>query len=346
MKVLIIGGGIAGLTTALQLLNRNISFTLIDHGVNNSTLPATGIINPIVFRRTTKSWRVDQFLPSLIEFYSKLEKETKQSFFYPLKLRRIFSSNQEKEEWIKKQTCEEFKPYLEKINSKDDSYNLVKSPFGTARVKQCYWVNSEVFMSSCQKYLSANKKIIEEKFDFEKYNPTLKIYKHIYYDKVIFCEGSDVQHNPLFNYLNVKPTKGQILTLSVDAIPEEELLNRKCFVLPIGNGYFKVGSTYEWDAADALPTKDGKQKILDNLHVLTTTPPKIIAHSAGIRPTTYDRRPFIGEHQKFKDNFIFNGLGTKGYMIAPLLSKELTEHIFQGVPLHKEVLIDRIKIDW
>jgi 2-polyprenyl-6-methoxyphenol hydroxylase-like FAD-dependent oxidoreductase len=66
MKILLVGGGMAGLTTAIQLMQRKISFTLIDQGNNNSTLTAAGMINPIVFRRTTKSWRVDEFMPYLI----------------------------------------------------------------------------------------------------------------------------------------------------------------------------------------------------------------------------------------------------------------------------------------
>ena len=343
MKILIIGGGIAGLSSAFHLMERNISFKLVDKGNNNSTLTAAGMINPIVFRRTTKSWRVDEFMPTLIDFYQTCEKATDQTFFHPLKLRRIFSSTQEKEEWIKKQIREDYNQYLEEITSEDESYDLVENPFGSGRIKQCYWVNSEKFMAACHHYLSSTNKIIQENFDHNKYNPKLKKYNDETFDKVIFCEGSNVKNNPLFSYLDIRSTKGQLLTISSSDIPEEESLNRKCFVLPIGNNYFKIGSTYEWNAEDALPTQEGRQVILENFQVLKKTNPDVIEHSAGIRPTTFDRRPFIGEHPVFKDNFIFNGLGTKGYMIAPLLSNELINHILEGTPLHPEVLIERVK---
>jgi glycine/D-amino acid oxidase-like deaminating enzyme len=42
-------------------------------------------------------------------------------------------------------------------------------------------------------------------------------------------------------------------------------------------------------------------------------------------------------HPKHKGLFIFNGLGTKGYMMAPLLSKEMAGFMLKGTPLHKEV---------
>lgn len=173
--------------------------------------------------------------------------------------------------------------------------------------------------------------------------PALKKYKNENYDKVIFCEGSGVQVNPLFSNLEIRPTKGQLLTISSSDIPDSESLNRKCFVLPIGNSQFKIGSTYEWNAKDTLPTAEGRKEILENFQVLTDNIPELIDHTAGIRPTTFDRRPFIGEHPKYKNNFIFNGLGTKGYMIAPLLSLELVNHILDGGSLHPEVLIERVK---
>jgi glycine oxidase len=343
MKILIVGGGIAGLATALTLLRRNISFKLMDQGNNNSTLTAAGMINPIVFRRTTKSWRADEFMPSLLGFYQNIEKETNQSFLHPLKLRRIFSSTQEREEWIKKQIRPDYKHYLEEIIPEDDNYNLVNSPFGTGRVRQSFWVNSELFMSSCLEFLSTTKNIVNAEFNHDTYDPQLKKYENEYYDKVVFCEGSGVKHNPLFAYLDIRSTKGQLLTVSASDIPEDESLNRKCFVLPIGNKHFRIGSTYEWNALDALPTREGKEIILENLQVLTNIKPEIINHTAGIRPTTFDRRPFIGEHPEYKDNFIFNGLGTKGYMIAPLLSEELVNHMLEGTELHPEVLIQRVK---
>jgi glycine/D-amino acid oxidase-like deaminating enzyme len=342
MKILLVGGGMAGLTTAIQLMQRKISFTLIDQGNNNSTLTAAGMINPIVFRRTTKSWRVDEFMPYLIEFYQKIEKETAQSFFHTLELRRIFSSNQERDEWIKKLNNDGYKHYLETLSTEDDNYNLVKTSFGTGRVKQCYWVNSEKFMVSCYNLIQTYNTVVQEQFDYSQYNAHLRQYKSEVFDKVIFCEGSHVTKNPLFAYLDIKPTKGQLLTISSSEIPEKESLNRKCFVLPIGNNEFKIGSTYEWNATNDLPTEEGKNCILENFHVLSDSIPEIKKHTAGIRPTTYDRRPFIGEHPNHKGNFIFNGLGTKGYMIAPLLSQELVNHIIDGEALHPEVLVERV----
>ena len=71
-KILIAGGGLAGICIAYQLAEKNIPFILLDKGSNQSSLKAAGLINPIVFRRMLKSWRVDEFLPYALEFYIKI----------------------------------------------------------------------------------------------------------------------------------------------------------------------------------------------------------------------------------------------------------------------------------
>ena len=62
---------------------------------------------------------------------------------------------------------------------------------------------------------------------------------------------------------------------------------------------------------------------------------------AGVRPTVYDRRPVMGEHPNHKGIFIFNGLGTKGYLMAPLLSEEMADFIISRKELHREVKLSR-----
>jgi glycine/D-amino acid oxidase-like deaminating enzyme len=341
MNALIVGGGIAGISTAIQLIKRGVSVTLVDPGVNQSTAVAAGLINPIVFRRTTKSWRADDFIPYLKGFYQELEIESQTKFFHPLKIRRVFSSNQERNDWKKKQVRVDYQQFLEQINTPDDNYNLVACPFGSARLANCFWVNSLEFMRGGKSFIEKKGTWKNEPFQFPLYDASSKTYLGETYTCVIFCEGYQVKNNPLFNSLAISPTKGQVLTIESPLIPEDESLNRKCFILPLGEHRFKIGSTYEWENSDNSITEEGKQLILENLRVLIEETPHVIGQEAGIRPTTIDRRPFIGEHTSFKGNYIFNGLGTKGYMIAPLLSQELTALLLDGIELDPEVAVYR-----
>lgn len=83
--------------------------------------------------------------------------------------------------------------------------------------------------------------------------------------------------------------------------------------------------------------------MLNNLKYITDKPVKVIAQQAGIRPTTKDRRPLMGRHYEFQKLAVFNGLGAKGYMMAPLLSKEMNDYLLFGKELDKECLLDRVK---
>jgi glycine/D-amino acid oxidase-like deaminating enzyme len=68
---------------------------------------------------------------------------------------------------------------------------------------------------------------------------------------------------------------------------------------------------------------------------------EVLQQVAGIRPTVPDRRPILGRHPIYSNLSLFNGLGTKGYMMAPLLSKEMCLYLLENKSLHKEVVIDR-----
>jgi hypothetical protein len=258
-----------------------------------------------------------------------------------LVIRRVFSSEQERNDWKKKQERTDYQHYLNKISAQDNEYNLVPCPFGSARVDNCFWVDSLKFMVAGKQLIEQHGTWKTEPFNHSFFNAGEKKYKDNSYSHIIFCEGYEVKNNPLFKNLAISPTKGQVLTVKSNLIPEDESLNRKCFVLPVGDNQFKIGSTYEWEAQDCSITEEGKNLILENLAVLIDDKPQIIGHEAGIRPTTIDRRPFIGEHSKYKGNFVFNGLGTKGYMIAPLLSNEFTAFLLDGAELDPEVAVYR-----
>ena len=64
-------------------------------------------------------------------------------------------------------------------------------------------------------------------------------------------------------------------------------------------------------------------------------------HHAGIRPTMLDRRPVLGRHPEYPSLYVYNGLGTKGYMLAPLLSKEMADFILTETAVDKEVSLGR-----
>lgn len=343
MKILVVGCGVAGICLTHEFLQAGCDVQLVDNGKNASSVVAAGIINPLVFRRMTLSWRVSELVPFARKKYVEIEQLTGSSFFHPLVIRRLFASEQELGFWKTKQDLPEFSEYMETLTEEDLNFPLEQNTFGTGRVKQASYIDTEVFMQANRSCFQSKGILSGDTFNHKELDAENAVYKGITYDYIVFAEGKDARYNPLFSYLPVQQTKGEVLTLESGSIYSKESLNRKCFLLPLGNNRFKVGSTYAWDTDNTIPTEEGKHTITENLKSITSESYTIVEHKAGVRPTVPDRRPLTGKHPEFPKMVIANGLGTKGYMIAPLLMCELVDHLLNGTEINKESHISRFE---
>lgn len=335
-KYLIIGGGIAGLSLAYRFLQNNVPFELITKEENHSSLIAAGLMIPIVFRRTTKSWNVDEFLPEAKVFYHDLEATLQQKLWHDIPVRRSFSHQQEADEWQSRMSTDSFKNYLGETNTSCPP-NLYQE-FGTGIVKNAAWIDTTILLSSMHSYLQEKRFLHYGDIDFSTIAEKKEQYKGI-----IFCEGYEMGKNPYFYHLPLDPTKGQVLVIHSEEIPEHESINRKCFVLPIGNHQFKVGSTYEWHDTSLNITNEAKEQLTHDLEALIDVNYAIVEQQAGVRPTVTDRRPLLGVHPEEPNLFVLNGFGTKGFLLAPTMSQKMYEFIISGKSLPEEVNITRFK---
>jgi glycine oxidase len=340
-KALIIGAGLAGTCMAHRLLSRRIEVKIVDQGSNYSSAVAAGMVNPMVFRRMNKSWRLDEFLPEAQAFYQDIERELQTQFYHPIVIRRFFSSDEERANWQTRTENEGYQAYLEKLTTSDLTHTAAINTFGSGRVKNAFWVDAANWVSAHLSYFDKREILLRKEFSAQKWEPQLRKYDGETFDFVVFCLGYRQKEEQTFSYLPLQQTKGQTLLIESAQLSELESLNRKCFVLPYGKQRFRVGATYEWNNATLHTTDDAKQLLLANLEALGNYQPKVIEQAAGVRPTVLDRRPLLGEHPKYKHIFVFNGLGTKGYMMAPTLARELTAHILENAPLDSETNISR-----
>ncbi len=343
---IIVGQGLAGTMLAQTFIKQGKTVLVIDEpGLSKASKIAAGLYNPVVFKRLVKSWMADELIAFMDDFYFGSEKLLGTNFYFKKQIVRLFAEEQEKTLWLKK-TNEDVGKYLSKTIEDDFLSDLIYNPLGSAEVIDAGNLDTRLFLDAFRNYFREQNNLLEEKFDYDQLiiSKNSVTYKNYTADKIIFCEGYKTTENPYFSWLPFKLTKGEIITIKLLGDTEvgfDKVINKGVFILPVGDNTYKVGATYEWTNLTDLPTEKGKTELIDKLQKVLKVPFKIIDHQAGIRPTVIDRRPIIGLHPKHSAMAVFNGMGTKGVMLAPYFAKHFFDFLEKNIPLDKEVNIVR-----
>ena len=342
---LIVGAGLAGISFAETALLNEKTFTVVSDASHNSSVVAAGLYNPVILKRFSLPADAAVHWEYRKPFYRRIEKRLDVKFDHELPVLRRFASVEEQNTWFEAADKPALEPFLstELIRTK---YPYLTAPYDFGEVQHTGYVDTAMLLHVYQNYLRLEDKLVNEKFD----HAALKIehefisYKNITAKHIVFAEGFGIHDNPYFSYLPLDGTKGELLHIKAPQLQLNAAVNAGVFILPIGNDIYKVGATYEWYDKSATPTEEGKAELLEKLNELVTCDYEIVAHLAGIRPTTKDRKALIGTHHIHKNVHLLNGLGTRGVMLGPAMAKELYDSIEQGRPVDKSVNLNRFKI--
>ncbi|UHG90617.1 NAD(P)/FAD-dependent oxidoreductase [Spirosoma oryzicola] len=341
---LLIGQGVAGSALAWTLDQRGCSVLLAD----DPTLPAAsavaaGIVNPLTGRKLVRTWKADELFPFLHQFYAGIEEQLGVHFFHPKTIYRPFRSLAEQKEYLAIVADPQIQPYASKATNDSLYTDYINNPFGGLEVTQSGWVDLIELSRIIKGYFIRKNQYYEGHVSVS----DLKItdegveWKDIKIKKVIFCDGVQGRENPLFDWLPYNPVKGQILTVMVDRYPITSIVNQGVFILPIRNGLLRIGATYSWHDLDWQTTDDGRSFLESKVQAVLKTPYEIVNQQAGIRPSSKDRRPFVGMHPAHPAIGIFGGMGTKGVSLAPYLAEQFARYLLDGEELEPEANISR-----
>jgi glycine oxidase len=304
---------------------------------------AAGIYNPVVFKRLTKSWMADEILPEMLKFYKSQETNFNTGLITERNIVKLFSEVQEVNLWNKKANGE-LNNYLDKTIYTDPEYkNVNQNSFGFSKVLRSGNLDMKEFLELTRKYLISKNCFVEEIFDYkELIADDIISYKKHKANHIIFAEGYLVKHNPFFNYIPLKPAKGEILTVHIEDLEiGNDIINKNGFIFSVKPNQFKTGATYNWDDLNDAITEAGLRDLTGKINKIVNCKYKIVNQQAGVRPSAIDRRPVLGTHPKYNKMFVFNGLGTKGVMLAPYFAEQLVQYITKKTKLNTEVDVFR-----
>lgn len=346
---LIIGQGLAGTLMSWNLIMAGQRVLVIDQEREFvASKVAAGIINPITGRRYVKSWMVDQLLPTAREVYQNIENTLGISIYHPRSILRCLFNNREENDWLIRSGAEGYSKYMLDEAELGPYAQKTELAFSYGEVQHAAQVDLPQLIQQFRSFLAVENSLLTASFEWK----ALEIgvdsirYKNINADRIIFCEGSRAVNNPYFSYLPFKLAKGEVLIVHMPKAGFEKLLKHRVFIVPLGKDLYWIGASYEWQFEDEQPTPEGKSFLVERLEDILKIPFEIVTHTAALRPTVKDRRPFIGVHPAFSRLFIFNGLGTKGASLGPYWARRFTEHLMENRPLEDSVDIKRFLKDY
>jgi glycine oxidase len=136
--------------------------------------------------------------------------------------------------------------------------------------------------------------------------------------RVVSCEGYGAVQNPYLRHLRFNAARGDILTLRIRGLALRQILHRGIWLAPtMDPEIFNAGATYDLKMLDAVPSAAGRVEIEGKLKALLRVPFTVVAHQGAVRPILLPNEPVFGLHPAQPQLGFFNGLGSKGSLLAP-----------------------------
>ncbi|NNC83080.1 MAG: FAD-binding oxidoreductase [Flavobacteriales bacterium] len=332
--ICIIGQGIAGTNLAWSCYLNDIPFRIFDDGhMSASSKAAAGLFNPMILKRRRLAWKAKECFEPLAGFYHRIEGIIGQRFFYPSGIWRRMTSMEEVNDWQGLQENMGFAPFLGRQAKDLGVSGRLDAPFGFQEVTQAGFVRTDEFMSLSRRHFEDQGAYHRETVDEQGIEDLAESAS-----AVVLARGLAEQHHKThFGALPFSPAKGHTIEIYSPELKLGHIIKGPCFIIPLGEDRYRIGSTYSWTGLDRGVEKSEVEKLEGMLRSFVDCSYEISEEWAGVRPATKDRRPLIGRSDVDKRIVLFNGFGSRALMTTPVLSQHLLDHLFKGTELWSEV---------
>lgn len=343
---LIVGQGLAGSLLAMALLRAGKDVLVLDDGWQSAaSLAASGVINPVSGQRLSRDPELDSLLPAAISSYQALEQKFGASLIRPKALLRLVQSADELSRLEQRRADTAYQallgPWLEPAALPPE----VKAPLGGFAQYQVSLVDVALLLRLIRGLLEAQGRLIQEAFEPESlvFGTEGLGYGSYLAKALVFCEGHRVCSNPWFGALPWQPAKGQSLVLNIPEPLPDAILSASNGLIPLSNGQYRLGSTYERDWTNEQPSPVARNELLTGLgHLLHKIPEyQVLEQLAGVRPAAAGSRPLLGRHPIWPSLHLFNGFGSKGVLLIPGYARDFAQALCQPGPLPSHLDLSR-----
>ncbi|MBX3240836.1 MAG: FAD-binding oxidoreductase [Chitinophagaceae bacterium] len=322
---IIAGQGIAGTLISYELWKSGSSFLVIDKpGITNASHVAGAVINPVNINTWAPVANSELFVPAALSSYRDMESITGQSF---LQQKPLYVFSQGKNQ---KTSGAGGLPSL----LTQEEIREIERYFHTAtlcrKLSPVWQISTGVLLNTWRRLLQENGRLQEGWLYSDNMELTGDgiVYEDIQAKKIIFCEGAAIRNTPLFTGLPFTPNRGEALLLHIPELSPSCIYHHGVRLIPVdNNGLFWCGSNYTWNFTNLQPDETWRKKTETFLSSWLRIPFTVRDHMVAERPTTAGQEPMVGRHPRQPRVFVFNGLGTKGFSMAPYLAKQLCDQL-------------------
>jgi glycine/D-amino acid oxidase-like deaminating enzyme len=333
-KVLIIGGGISGLSMAWALEQQQIDYMLADPGTGgHASVVAAGLMNPVTGRQYKLQPMVEVCWEAAANCYTWWSEVTGHALVRPMDIHRLHRSEAAREQW-RSNALPLAGSWAEDLPDERIDHNSYQAGFGVVWVHHGHIVTTGKLYVEAIRYLRNAGKLLETDISPEvlQQGPPFTA-GGITFDAVIDASGIAAAANPVWQNIPFRYNKGEALLIKAIELPEDRVITRNVILVPQGSAHFWAGSHNHWDDRNPGPTAEGLDKLSADITATIRVPFEIIRHRAAIRPVIQDRKPVSGSHPAISHLHILNGMGTKGYSLAPYHARLLAAHIAEDTAL-------------
>lgn len=344
LDFIIVGFGLSGASTAFHLEQKGYNYVVFDTGQLNSSMVAGGVMNPVILNKFTLAWRAQEQRDLALKFYSALENYLETKFLSAVEIYRKFASIEEQNNWFAAADKPLLSPFLD-TNLKAVVGEGIKGNYKFGKLCGTARVDTRIMLAAHAQKLNNLGRLHKEAFAYE----DLALledgveYRGIRAKRIIFCEGFGMVKNPFFNSLPLVGNKGEYIVIKAPALKLNVVVKGSVFISPLGDGLFVVGATYNNQDKTWMPSSEARAELEDKLSDLIDTSYEVVDQLAGIRPSTGDRRPLVGQHPINRQLYICNGFGSRGVLTAPMAVAELLSFIEDSTPISSEMDILRFR---
>lgn len=319
----IVGQGLAGSLLAWASERAGLDFEILDPGhAGASSRVGAGIINPVTGQRIVKSWRIDELLPRALQTYREIEQALGEQLLFPLRVQRFCRSDREREVAREKQAQGELAPYV--LSVEEDGF----------WIESAYRVDTRRLIERLRQRWTELGRLREQAV-------TENLLHAPEASLTVWCAGAGELRSPRFAFAELRAAKGEILEIASERLDPGVILNDGHWVLPLGERQARVGATFQPNFVGLEPTLEARETLTASARRLIGAAFTVTGQEVGIRVTTSDKHPVIGRHPHDQAHGIFNGLGSKGALLAPWLAQQWLSHLAHGTAFDPAVDVRR-----